>query len=351
VLGLTSCGDDFVTPVDGAGAGGAATGGAGSVASGGAGGESFEEFSAACQARAARFCDAFFACWPIDAMWFYSDEATCLAVKKGECEELYGKGTGLTTEAMLTCEAALPAEPSCDGSIANACSITGAEPDGTACFSHYECQSGRCWPSSASAGCGVCSPSPGPGNGDGGPGEPCPCEQGLGCDPPSQTCFVLSDQGGPCEQPIDCTFDLTCYAGTCGAQGDVGDPCEPTSFGTPDTCRYGQLRCNPYSLVCEALAAPSPVGGECGYDGSGHFRLCEGGACALGSNPSGPSSPGVCVSYRQEGDPCGSTLFDSYYGHTGFDCAPGMLCVNEDGEFAIIGTGTCQSTPWRDCSE
>lgn len=347
---LTGCGDDFVTPANRGGAGGADTGGAGGIMSGGAGGggaggESFDEFSAACQMRAESGCAAFFACDPIQAIWWRHDEATCVAIEVEKCQQLFGKGTGLTTAAMLACEAALPAEPACDAATPNACQITGPEPNGAPCFSHYECASGRC--DGGGYKCGVCEPAFGPG--DGGPGEPCPCEAGLGCDVQTQTCYVLGDDGAPCETWFDCSADLACYSGTCGAQGQVGDPCEPAPFGGPDTCRDGFLRCNVLSLVCEPPGAPSPVGGECGYDSSGQFRLCDDGVCAFGIEW---MKPGECQPLVPEGGVCEELW--SYIGHGGLDCEPGLLCLDEDGDLAIAGpgsaSGTCQSTPWRECA-
>jgi hypothetical protein len=165
----------------------------------------------------------------------------------------------------------------CDGTVCVSRNLTAT---GAQCFGHEECASGRCFDF-------VCAEKSVRGGECVAEGD---CQFGQYCRPlPPSTgllgiCEDFSAAADECGFAIRCAGNQLCAGfarragggntnGVCRpTPADVGDPCVPVAdgFDRADTGCFGDLVCNPATLLCEeapALGAPCTTDRQCGFEG------------------------------------------------------------------------------------
>jgi hypothetical protein len=216
-----------------------------------------------CTPFAEALCARLAACSQQWLVWVYGDLAGCQERQRLACRiEAVLPGTGLAGAGLAACRAAIPAA-SCDELLSGtipACQREGALPDGAACGSHTQCQTGFCRMPETSF-CGKCAPR--------------------------------AAEGAACDTSASCQFPLRCSeAGRCVKGAAEGELCNES---TP--CRPGTLFCS-QDNTCKR---PSAEGKACNRIGNSIAQPCETGLSCR------PAERGTCRAIRfvGAGEACG----------------------------------------------
>lgn len=271
---------------------------------------------------------------------------------------LNAPGSGIAASAVDACAARMRATCREDSACEEVSNARGSLPDGAACGTDGQCSGGDCKKSSSGdTSCGTCAalaaigapcgsgmPSCVTGascasSGTGGAstcvaratnlaeGEPCydpklpsssgQCASGLTCKLGSAravvTCTKRGTTGETCTSSLDCTTDLACIGGKCGARLADGAACK---VGT----ECASSACGSTTKTCSA-----PTYGPAGATCNGQDLRCLRGDCAT----PGDTTTGTCVDPLADGAACTKA---------GTTSSKGPHCDR----YATCEKGTCQ---------
>jgi hypothetical protein len=269
----------------------------------------------ACADRAFTACDLLASCRPIELSQRFGDHDTCVRRLALEC----------TTNAALPDAVLSPSDVEgcvheltsggCDAlsvpaPVTPVCSLIqrGGRGDGARCGDGIQCQSGVCdtsIPDVLQQGCGRCalqaakSTPCGPTNTS---NAVAPCDSGLYCNPNSNVCFPVGQEGDDCLEIVAASCDpgLACVGGTCQRLRGEGDDCQGDAAGLCDRGR--ELACDAATGRC---ARPSPAIAGVG-DACDPFRrdLVACGPRSLCVEVKTFGMSGTCKAVRDDGQSC-----------------------------------------------
>ena len=291
-------------------AGGASSGGstaAGGAANGGASAGGGSSTGGACGDWSASVCHYAYACEPPVMALFFGSEAECRVEYTRYCEINRALAGAAQTDAQLeACAQAGANVTDCyHQDVLPACDFAGTSPDGTACQSDWQCQSGNCRTKSGTA-CGTCETLA--------PGAPCSssasCDAGYFC-AQNGTCTEIGSLGASCTTDDECILTLVCTNGSCSVPPDMGEPCTTK-------CNLAKsLTCDDKSKTCVPDTTTVAMDGQpCAVDPTTNaYTFCDGTSwCDI---PSGAQT-GTCKPRIGEGAACTKSL----------ECEYPLLCVN-----------------------
>jgi hypothetical protein len=224
-------------------------------------------------------------------------------------------GSGKTTASVTACADATAAatcaqiRESVYGSpLAECLPVAGTLPDGSSCFSNWQCQSARCsLDATRSDGCGRCRTPKKTGEACTSPAD---CSFGSTCSSAKQ-CVTLGILGSACDATHPCNGAHTCSGGTCKEYpATPGAACDPSS-----NCDFvsAGLSCNSLKKQC-TKEVENPPGKPCGWNSTtGDYQYCgRGGVC----------SGTTCVAKVGAGAACDSSK--SLYCDVPYQCLGGV---------------------------
>jgi len=264
----------------------------------------------ACSDLANAECQKVNSCSSFLLKFLYGNIATCEARDKLGCMAgISADGVTVTPSQIEACVSATSAKSCSDvWALKDACHLNGSLPDGSACGSGNQCQSGYCkipWGKT----CGVCTAKATAGANCMSVWE---CASGLIC--AGGQCKTPGAAGALCSDSQPCRSDLYCNNGTCAKPAtSAGTPCD-SSILTSCSIISG-LYC-PESGVCKNIQLV-PGGSSCGLGTS-----CEGGGVCKQKSPDALS--GTCVSPVADGQHCDAS--QSLYCMSPATCVSGQ-CV------------------------
>ncbi len=257
----------------------------------------------ACALQSASSCEKLGMCDPVGLQISYGDMETCKTRKAMACKMRLGlDSSSWTTVSVQKCAAALTAA-SCDQyfaddptALADCYYEPGMLPNGSACGSSSQCQSGACH---FTGDCGVCGTLATL-------GDACTNDSDCGADLfcINSTCAKLPSVGQMCDPNVGCEAPFVCKSGICARGATAGAACT----SDPDTCDYESFCstsnvCQAYKLVAAGAACDESQGIYCearGFCSPGPSGTClkfaaDGQAC---SDSNGPycMSPAACIS-------------------------------------------------------
>lgn len=282
-----------------------------------------------CLALAEAQCARYQTCTPFTLVVGYGDVATCVAVRRRECEATYGSpGQEPLLDAVHECAARWINAP-CECVLGETCPALapkpGNLPDGSPCYDARQCQGGVC--TSTPFTCGECAAGTGLGEicGDERPA----CRAGLVCNA-ARVCSKPRVRGQRCATSDDCARDLACANRQCGDHVGAGEPC------LHDAAVCDPLKgilCNFDTCVQVEYTETSGAGADaaCGPR-DGKLTLCS--AKNLCSSP--PFTAGQCEPRGGVGTAC-----DPAETAERPVCSPELVCDPQSNQCAVPGPIAC----------